>query len=62
MLNDQKVTGYTIYKAEQERRTKRNDLPEFYPDLPDKKYDIIPYLSDKHTKEPSANAKYSNSK
>lgn len=37
----QKVTGYTIYNAEQQRRTKRNDLPDFYPDLPEKKYDII---------------------
>lgn len=36
-----KLTGYTIYNAEQERRTVRNDLPEFYPDLPEKKYDII---------------------
>ncbi|WP_083236031.1 MT-A70 family methyltransferase [Halomonas caseinilytica] len=36
-----KITGYRIYNAEQERRTKRNDLPELYPDLPDKTYDII---------------------
>lgn len=36
-----KVTGYTIYNAETKRRTIRNDLPEFYPDLPEKKYDII---------------------
>jgi N6-adenosine-specific RNA methylase IME4 len=36
-----KITGYTIYNAEQERRTKRNDLPDLYPDLPAKKYDII---------------------
>jgi N6-adenosine-specific RNA methylase IME4 len=35
------VTGYMIYNAEQERRVKRNDLPEFYPDLPQKKYNII---------------------
>jgi N6-adenosine-specific RNA methylase IME4 len=40
-LNDRKVTGYTIYNAEQKRRTFRNDLPEFYPDLPEKKYAII---------------------
>ena len=31
-----KITGYRIYNAEQNRRTKRNDLPEFYPDLPQK--------------------------
>jgi len=36
-----KITGYTIYNAEQERRTQRNDLPELYPDLPQEKYDII---------------------
>jgi len=40
-LNNRKVTGYTIYNAEKERRTKRNDLPDFYPDLPGKKYDVI---------------------
>lgn len=36
-----KITGYTIYNAEQQRRTKRNNLPKLYPDLPEKKYDII---------------------
>jgi N6-adenosine-specific RNA methylase IME4 len=36
-----KLTGYTIYNAEQERRTKRNDLPALYPDLPAKRYHII---------------------
>ena len=36
-----KVTGYTIYNAEQDRRTVRNDLPSLYPDLPEKRYDII---------------------
>jgi N6-adenosine-specific RNA methylase IME4 len=35
------VTGYTIYNAEQQRRTIRNDLPALYPDLPEKKYSII---------------------
>jgi len=38
---EKKITGYTIYNAEQDRRTVRNDLPDFYPDLPDKKYDVI---------------------
>lgn len=38
---ERKLTGYRIYNAEQERRTKRNDLPALYPDLPTKKYDII---------------------
>lgn len=36
-----KISGYSIYNAEQDRRTVRNDLPEFYPDLPEKKYSII---------------------
>lgn len=39
--NGCKITGYTIYNAEQQRRTKRNDLPSLYPDLPEKKFDII---------------------
>lgn len=38
-INPHKVTGYRIYNAEQKRRTKRNDLPELYPDLPEEKYD-----------------------
>ena len=36
-----KLTGYTIYNAEQERRTVRNDLPSLYPDLPQETFDII---------------------
>ncbi|MDX2439865.1 MAG: MT-A70 family methyltransferase [Desulfobacterales bacterium] len=39
--NIRKITGYTIYNTEQKRRIKSNDLPDFYPDLPLKKYDII---------------------
>jgi N6-adenosine-specific RNA methylase IME4 len=39
--NSKVVSGYRIYNAEQGRRTKRNDLPSLYPDLPEKKYDII---------------------
>jgi len=39
--NTGKLSGYMIYNAEQNRRTKRSDLPSLYPDLPDKKYDII---------------------
>ena len=34
-------TGYSIYNADKQRRTIENDLPEFYPDLPKKQYDII---------------------
>jgi N6-adenosine-specific RNA methylase IME4 len=39
--DEKKITGYAIYNAEQKRRTKKNNLPEFYPDLPQKQYDII---------------------
>jgi N6-adenosine-specific RNA methylase IME4 len=35
------LTGYRIYNAEQKRRTKKNTLPYLYPDLPERKYDII---------------------
>jgi N6-adenosine-specific RNA methylase IME4 len=40
-IKQKNITGYTIYNAEQDRRTQRNDLPSFYPDLPEKKYDVI---------------------
>lgn len=36
-----RITGYTVYSAEQKRRTMKNDLPTFYPDLPERTYDII---------------------
>jgi N6-adenosine-specific RNA methylase IME4 len=39
--NENKITGYRIYNSEQKRRTKRNDLPALYPDLPTEKYDVI---------------------
>jgi len=39
--NGRRLTGYTIYNAEQQRRSKRNDLPNLYPDLPNKQFDII---------------------
>lgn len=35
------ISGYRIYDSEQKRRTKTNDLPNLYPDLPEDKYDII---------------------
>lgn len=35
------ITGYQIYNEEAKQRTKSNGLPDLYPDLPDKKYDII---------------------
>lgn len=36
-----KISGYRIYNAKQKRKTIHNNLPEFYPELPDKKYSII---------------------
>ena len=35
------VSGYRIYTPEQKRRMVTNNLPEFYPELPDEKFDII---------------------
>ena len=35
------ISGYRIYNKEVDRKTVRNDLPSLYPDLPEKKYDII---------------------
>lgn len=35
------ISGYRIYAPQQRLRTKHNDLPEMYPDLPDEKFDII---------------------
>lgn len=36
-----KLTGYKIYNEEAKKRTKKNNLPDLYPPLPEKKYDII---------------------
>jgi 16S rRNA G966 N2-methylase RsmD len=35
------MSSYTIYNAEQERRTVHNDLSFLYPRFPEKKYSII---------------------
>ena len=35
------MTGYSVYSAEQQRRRKTQPLPDIYPPLPDKRYDII---------------------
>lgn len=40
-LERETVTGYTIYNAEQKRRTKHSNLPRLYPDLPTQSYDVI---------------------
>lgn len=41
MVEPKNISGYRIYAPEQSKRTMHNLLPEFYPDLPDKKYQII---------------------
>lgn len=41
MDDKQYISGYRIYAPEQSRRTMRNLLPEFYPDLPEGKFQII---------------------
>jgi N6-adenosine-specific RNA methylase IME4 len=35
------ISGYVIYSAKQKNKIVKNNLPELYPDLPKKKYDII---------------------
>lgn len=39
--SERRISGYTFYAPEQKRRTKINNLPEIYPDLPDGKYQIV---------------------
>lgn len=39
--NKQDITAYSIYHIQQHKRTKINPLNDIYPDLPDKKYQII---------------------
>ena len=41
--NDE-VSGYAIYSNIQKQRIVVNNLPEFYPELPDGKFDIRPAL------------------
>ncbi len=36
-----KQTGYSVYNEEAKKRIRQNTLPSLYPDLPDKKFDII---------------------
>ena len=39
--NPREITGYSIYKKDVKKRTKLNGLPSLYPELPNKKFDII---------------------
>ena len=36
-----KHTGYSIYNVVAKKRTKQNTLPDLYPELPNKKFDVI---------------------
>lgn len=40
-LKNGSVTAYSLYSKDQKRRTKINPLEEFFPPLPDRKYDVI---------------------
>ncbi len=40
-ITEPKISGYRIYSPKQKKLTKINTLPEFYPELPNSKYDII---------------------
>ena len=35
------ISGYAIYAPQQKERTVVNNLPEFYPELPEGKFDIV---------------------
>lgn len=39
--SEKKISGYRIYNQKQKSKIKHNDLPDFYPELPEKKYSII---------------------
>lgn len=41
MKDEKAISGYSKYNPEAKRRKKINPLDELYPDLPDKKYDVI---------------------
>lgn len=43
MLQEEKreITAYSIYHVEQKKRTKINPLEDIYPELPEKKYQVI---------------------
>lgn len=36
-----KITAYSLYSKDQKKRTRVNSLKEFFPTLPEKKYDVI---------------------
>ena len=40
-MEEKAVTAYSLYNVQQKRRTKINPLNEVYPQLPQKKYQVI---------------------
>lgn len=40
-MQKKRITGYQLYSKDTKIRTKQNELPDLYPELPCKKYDII---------------------
>ena len=41
IILSRRQTGYSVYNEETKRRMKQNTLPHLYPELPNKKFDII---------------------
>lgn len=41
MSNTEQITAYSLYNKQAKERTKINPLAGVYPDLPNKKYQII---------------------
>lgn len=39
--SSRKITGYQIYDEEQRKRTQYSRIPDLYPELPEKRYDVI---------------------
>ena len=40
-MKKNEITGYQLYNEDTKIRTKQNELPDLYPELPCKRYDII---------------------
>jgi len=40
-MSSKKKTGYSVYNKQAKRRIKKNSMPNLYPSLPNKKFDII---------------------
>lgn len=41
IMENKKITAYSLYNIQQKERTKINPLEDIYPQLPDKKYQVI---------------------